>query len=739
MADSYGFVGDLLIGMGLVDASGFVRATEARAKHPATWARTLATLGLAEEARVSRVLATALHLDHVDGDPSIDPNVAAMLPPELCRKRGVLPIRLDEGVLQVLVSDPLDYSILQDIEFRTGRKVVALVATETHIERLLDGVAPEAPLSVLDRLARVGHEAELEASALGEWELADVATLKKDSTLPPIIRLVNLVLSEAAAAGASDVHIEPQETTLLVRMRVDGLLREMLIIPKDLKDQTISRLKILSGMDIAEKRKPQDGRGRLRFDGRRIDLRVSTLPTQFGEKVVIRLLSGEVAVLPLAQLGFSDDHLRQMEGFLSRPQGMVLVTGPTGSGKTSTLYAALNAIKSLTNNIVTLEDPIEVQVAGINQMQVNPRAGVTFASGLRSILRQDPNVILVGEIRDTETAEIAMEAAQTGHLVFSTLHTNDAPATLTRLFDLGVQPFLASASLVGIVAQRLVRRICPHCATACEPDPEWVERAGGWPRLPVDAHWAVGSGCDACEGSGYKGRIAVHEIFRITEEVRDLINQRAPDHTLRHAARRAGMRTMLEDGVLKAAQGLTTLQEICRVIAQSDGGERVSESTVSAPARTIDVLHDGESVDSAAGAQPTTSGDADRRRRVLVVEDSATVAAVVKYYLELEGFDVVLATDGESGLDAAFQHKPDVVVTDWNMPGMNGLEMVRALRRDPRSADTRVMILTAESSVESETEGLSAGADDYLLKPVEPRRLAARVKALLGRSHSRVA
>jgi len=730
MASNHGFVGELLIRQGLVDGDGFARAVEARVKKPATWGRTLAALGLADEDAVTRAIAEGLHLEYLDADPTIAADVAALLPPDFCSKRGAVPLSEDRGVLRVAVTDPLDYNVLQDIQFKTGKKAVAVVTTETRLEKLLASASHSPRARSFDRLQDKTPMAVLEPDAQGEYDLVDLASLKKDISLPPVIRLVNLILSEAASAGASDIHIEPQENELHVRMRVDGLLREVMTIPREVQDHTISRLKIMSGMDIAERRKPQDGRSRLRFGGHRVDLRVSTLPTHFGEKVVIRLLNGDAAALPMTQLGLTPEHLKTTMSLLARPQGMILVTGPTGSGKTSTLYACLNAIKSPTNNIVTLEDPIEFQVAGLNQMQVNPLAGVTFASGLRSILRQDPNVIFVGEIRDGETADIALQAAQTGHLVFSTLHTNDAPGSITRLFDLGIQPFLVSASLVGIVAQRLVRRVCSQCAVPHEPDAESIERIGGVDRLPSGATWVVGKGCEACGQSGYKGRMAVHEIMQITDELRDLISQRAPEHQLRQAARRAGMKTLLEDGVAKAAQGLTTLEEVCRVVTQAESGDRHEHPPVTA-------VPEAPAVASPAPTVPSSDGLP--QRRVLVVEDSPTVAMVVKYFLEIEGFEVLLASDGAAGFEMALKESPALIVSDYNMPGMNGPEMVRALRADTRTADVRVLMLTSESSVESEAEGLSAGADDYILKPVEPRRLAARVRALLGRTRPHAA
>ena len=732
---SHGFVGDLLLRNGVVDAAGLTRAMETQAADKATLGRALANLGLADESVVAFTIAAALHLEFLDGAPPVvAAEVAALLKAESCRKRGIVPLTLDGNCLRVAVSDPMDDSVLQDARFRTGKKIRPVVVTQTWLDQLCDRVYPEAERAALtyDMLPTKAPSGEVETATDGEYDLVDPADIAKNTNLPPIIRLVNLILSDAAAAGASDIHIEPQEGSVQVRQRVDGLLRDVLTLPHHLQDQTISRLKIISGMDIAERRKPQDGRSRLRYEGRRIDLRVSTLPTQFGEKVVIRLLNSDRAILPLDQIDFSSENLRIMRSFMSRPQGMILVTGPTGSGKTSTLYTALNSIKSSSNNIVTLEDPIEFQLPGVNQMQINARAGVTFANGLRSILRQDPNVILVGEIRDRETAEIALQASQTGHLLLSTVHTNDAPATITRLFDLGIPPFLVASSLVGILAQRLVRRPCPSCAVLAQPTEEAVEKSGGWSRLPADGQWVVAKGCEKCAQLGVKGRLAIHEMLEINDEVRELISRQGSEQAIRSAAKRAGMRTLFEDGVAKAAQGLTTLDELLRVVSRDEQAEDAGAPAPSAVSTTA----------TGEGSNPTEVSDPGQHRvggRVLVVEDSPTVASVVKYFLELEGFEVLLAADGVAGLETALREHPQIIVSDVNMPGMSGVAMVKALRADPSYSDVRILMLTSEASVESETEGLEAGADDYLLKPVEPRRLAARVKALLARSGSRAA
>jgi type IV pilus assembly protein PilB len=742
MTTQHAPLGDVLVKAGVVDAAGLARAVEARADRSATLGRVLAELGLADEAVVARAIATALHLDFHDATPSPTPELTALLPLEFCRKRRTFPIALEGKQLRVAVSDPLDFGLLQDLTFRTGKKVIASLVTETWLDHALGTVPAEAApakapaaerATTYDMLREVEPAGEVETAP--EQELIDPAILAKDTNLPPIVRLVNLILSDAAAAGASDIHIEPQETALKVRQRVDGLLREVLTVPPHLQDQTISRFKIISGMDIAERRKPQDGRSRLRFQGKRIDLRVSSLPTQFGEKIVIRLLNTDRAIPPIDKLGFSAANLKAMRSFLVRPQGMVLVTGPTGSGKTSTLYASLKSIQSPTNNIITLEDPIELQLEGVNQMQVNPKAGLTFASGLRSVLRQDPNVVLVGEIRDAETAGIALQAAQTGHLLLSTLHTNDAPATITRLLDLDIQPYIVASSLVGILAQRLVRRVCPACAAPQELSAEIVETIGGPSRLPADARWMMGRGCEQCNHAGLKGRLAIHEVLTVDDEVRALISSRASEQEIRAAARRSGMKTMLEDGLEKAAQGLTTIEELLSVVpAEMPTAESRPAPPPAAPV-VAPVAVVAPAAPLPAPASATKANGSTGRRRILIVEDSPTIVSVIQYFLELEGFDVMVAGDGRTGLHMALEQIPDVIVSDVNMPAMTGVEMVRALRSDPKASRVRILMLTSEDSVETETAGLEAGADDYILKPVEPRRLAARVKALLARAH----
>ena len=758
-------LGDLLVRAGIIDAEGLARAREAQEKEGVSLSKALVTLGLADEQGVTGAIAKSLKLESLGAElPEIPAEVAALLPSDFCRKRMVVPLSLQGKILRLALADPMDYSTTQDAEFRTGKRVVAVVASQTQIQSLIQQYYPAETPAQLDALAEEDVKGEVEVVGDSEIEVVDPAKLAKDTQMPPVVRLVNLVLSGAAKAGASDIHMEPKESHLQVRYRVDGLLREVIKVPKNQMDATISRMKIISGMDIADRRRPQDGRSRLKYEGKRIDLRVSTLPTQFGEKVVIRLLDSKRAQVTMEQLGLTPENQHAFQMMLSRPQGMILVTGPTGSGKSSTLYTALNWVKSPTKNIITVEDPIEYQLDGVNQVQINTKAGVTFAAGLRSILRQDPNIILVGEIRDQETAGIALEAAQTGHLLLSTLHTNDAPGTISRLLDLGIEPFLIASAVIGILAQRLVRSPCPSCRVPQAPSADAIEKAGGASRLPADAKWVVGRGCEVCQQSGSKGRTAIHELLTVNDEVRELISRRASEHAIRKAARNAGMRTLLEDGILKAAQGVTTLEDVVRVVSADDSAVHKEEATkpeASAPSAVRDdAAAHKEKAETPAAPHPRagvaqepapnpeaalppaateagTPDDSQGKELVLVVEDSSTIASVVKYFLELEGFRVLVAKDGNLGLEAAKRDHPRVIVTDYNMPGMDGVAMVKALRADAVTRGIAVLMLTSEEGVEKEAQALEAGVDDYIMKPVEPRRLAARVKSVLARSKAR--
>ncbi len=482
----------------------------------------------------------------------IKPEVVQLVPEPLARKHTLIPVFKIGETLTVAVEDPLNFFAIDELRLKTKCDIKTVVAGESSIRQAIDQYYGAA--GTIAEVAQAIKEAALPQK---DEEAAEEA---------PIIRLVNLLIMQAVKERSSDIHIEPGDGTLRTRFRVDGVLREVNGPPPHLHSAIVSRIKVLAKLDIAEKRKPQDGRFRLKMEGKNIDLRVSTVPTQFGEKVVMRLLDSASAILSLEQLGLDEPLRVQVERLIRSPHGILLVTGPTGSGKTTTLYAALSLINDTSRNIITIEDPIEYQLAGVNQVQVNPKADVTFASALRSFLRQDPNVIMVGEIRDRETAEIAVQAALTGHLVFSTLHTNDASSSLTRLVEMGVEPFLIASSVVGVLAQRLVRVICAKCKEPYHPEANIVSEF----HLQESASLSRGTGCPSCQQSGYKGRIGIYELLPMTEAIKGLVVAKAPAHAIRDAARKAagksaGMRTLREDGLAKALAGVTTIEEVVRV------------------------------------------------------------------------------------------------------------------------------------------------------------------------------
>jgi len=492
---------------------------------------------------------------------SLAPEAMKLLGEKACRKYGCVGLKIEGKALFVVMANPMDYEAIRDMEFITGMPVRPAVATQSEIleameqffgteDRLQDFLANVATPSNL--LFLPPEKAEAEADQL-DLEAVD---------LPPVVKMCNVLISDGIKNQASDIHIEPGVKFVQVRMRVDGVLREYMQIPKWLQSPLISRLKILAKLDIAERRVPQDGRIKVNLLHRSVDLRVSTLPTHFGEKVVLRIL-GNADVPSLQALGFSESQLPLVEGVLHQPQGMILVTGPTGSGKSTTLYSMVTALRSPQVNIITVEDPIEYQLPGINQVQVNPKAGLTFASCLRSILRQDPDVILLGEIRDLETAEIAFQAAMTGHLVLSTLHTNSSLATVARLLDLGVDPQLITSAVSMILAQRLVRQTCAKCKTPHSPPARLLERL----RIQEgDFVFHQGQGCAACGMTGFSRRLGVYEILRMTPSLKELIHRKAGEGELRKAAGMTGTRFLLDDAMEKARQGLTTLEEVMRVV-----------------------------------------------------------------------------------------------------------------------------------------------------------------------------
>jgi len=549
---------DIALEAGLVSAAQSEEIWESHATTGKSFADSLADTGLADRATILQAVADHLHAQFYSAIPA-DPGdaLAKVLKPAQAHKYVVIPVSDEAGKLTLLAKDPFNSSVVSELTFILQRDIEIAVADPAQVEAAVIRVYGEATSSSMEEL-------------LGEFDQVEstIAVTDEDvvnqASQAPIIRFVDLVLQEGVKAKASDIHFEPFEHEFRIRLRIDGSLYEMAPPPKNLANAVIARVKVLSALNIAERRVPQDGRIKTTISGRQIDLRVSTLPTQFGESVVLRILDKTVVNLSLDALSMQDDIKEGIRAMVSRPNGIFIVTGPTGSGKTTTLYSALREVNTEDVKILTAEDPVEYEVEGIMQVPINHQVGLTFAAALRSFLRQDPDTIMVGEIRDLETAQIAVQASLTGHVVLSTLHTNDAPGAVTRLIDMGLEPFLISASLEGILAQRLLRRICKTCRTAYEPDKDVINM------LDVDAleiankKFYFGKGCSDCNRSGYKSRQGLFELMSINDNIRTLITQKAPTLVLKQKAIESGMRPLREDGLRCIFDGLTTIEEVLK-------------------------------------------------------------------------------------------------------------------------------------------------------------------------------
>jgi type IV pilus assembly protein PilB len=550
-------LGQILREQGLLTEEQLAHALEQHRNTPKSLGRVLIDLGYIRERDLVRALAEQVGLEFVDlADYQIDAGATALLPESLSRRYRAIPIGDRDGKLLVAMSDPANVYALDDIRTMTNREILPVVATTADVEQ------------AIQKFSSMGDHVEALATEVAET--ADVETdLGVDVAVEdaPIVKLVTAIMSQAATARASDVHIEPTEKDVRVRFRVDGVLHEVMHSPRNIQNGLISRLKVMADLNIAEKRIPQDGRMSLRVNNKTLDLRLATLPTVYGEKIVIRILDKSNALIELTDLGFQEDAYKVFERSYRRPYGALLVTGPTGSGKSTTLYATLNTINGPDRHIITVEDPVEYRLPGVNQMQVNVKAGLTFASALRSILRADPDVILIGEVRDRETAMIAVESALTGHLVLSSLHTNDAPSAITRLTEMGVETFLVASALDCVVAQRLARRLCDRCREPYVPEPQELLEAGypDWQVREIGQLWRP-LGCGACSNTGYRGRTGLYEVMPVTEELERLTVDRAPSEEIRRTAIEQGMLELRTDGLMKALNGETSIEEIARVV-----------------------------------------------------------------------------------------------------------------------------------------------------------------------------
>ena len=553
-------VWEILLDQNKISEVQLQRALETQKGDKRDLGRTLVSLGFINEADLAQAQAQRLQLKYVELElESVDREALKLVPEKMLRKHDALPLRTENGRLVVAMSDPTNLYALEDLRMVTGRKILPVVATDDDLNRKLNKV-----LTSEDQVADVLEGATVEVEESTEIELG-VETSPNEA---PIVKLVNSILQRAVAEEASDVHLEPQAGELVVRMRVDGVLRKLMSVPSNLHRGVTARIKVMANLNIAERRTPQDGRFSVRLGDTKVDLRVAILPTVYGEEMVLRLLDASGLHAELSTLGFAERDLDRYREMFHRPYGTILVTGPTGSGKSTTLYSTLGELNSPGKKIITVEDPVEYRLAGVNQVQVNPRAGLTFASGLRSILRNDPDIVMIGEIRDPETAKTSVQAALTGHLVLATLHTNDAPGAVGRLNDMGVESYLTASAVDCVVAQRLARKLCTNCSQPVEIE----EGILAGMRFPFDHlpdgeprfHKAVG--CNRCGGTGYRGRVGLYELMVVNEEITELIARRAPTSEVAHAAQRTGMLRLREDGLLKAASGATSIEEVLRTV-----------------------------------------------------------------------------------------------------------------------------------------------------------------------------
>jgi type II secretory ATPase GspE/PulE/Tfp pilus assembly ATPase PilB-like protein/CheY-like chemotaxis protein len=710
-----------------------------QSNEPMSLWETMVQRKLLSDEEILSAVALRFHLSVADLS-QIDPAVREEVPESLVRKFNILPVRISEHILEVATANPFDMDAEKMLAFATGREVRTLICAPGVIRDKLDQLY--AKEDVVSKLLE-GMSTGPEVTEIIEDEEEVNA---EDAAQRPIIRLVDTMLADGVTSRASDIHVEPMEGGVVVRYRIDGVLRQVMKIPRAAGIPLISRIKIMGRMDIADRLRPQDGRARVAVSGNPVDLRISSLPASLGEKVVIRILNTQATALDLESLGFDAEDREVLDSMLRSKEGVILVTGPTGSGKTTTLYAALRTVQNEGLNIVTVEDPVEYRLGqGIVQVQVNPKAGLTFASALRSILRQDPDVVLIGEIRDKETAEIGVQAALTGHLVLSTLHTNDAPSSVTRLLDMGMEAYKIAASLKGVVAQRLLRRLCPVCKEVSDLAlPKHLVRF-----IPRETTLYKAVGCKECAQTGYRGRFAILEMLVMTPELEAMIGALANADQIGAVARKSGMRSLFESGLKSLLKGVTTVEELLRVtevppelddrrVAVSSGAQ-VKASGIEQESVAPDRA--GSKTSDSLAFELLDGGDGDHgtghKGCVLLVEDEDQLRRVMKDLLERDGYRIVEAGDGISALEQVDRHNPDVILLDLNLPGLDGYGVLSQVRSRPTTAGIPVIVLTAKGDEDNEVRVLQLGANDFLTKPFRARALSARLESVIQRGRGK--
>jgi type IV pilus assembly protein PilB len=706
------------------------------------WLQVADTLGINQD-RLAEYVADYFRLKVTDLDGA-EANATKLVPEKVARQYQIFPIKEDDRQLVVATSDPTNFAAEQALGFISGRKAVFEVSPPPFIlEAINAAYSSDGVIEAL--LSRVDAAIPDTITVVTDDNNREVVT-EEDAQAAPVIKLTNLILRDAAQNGASDIHIEPGASGGTVRFRIDGVLRNYMQLPLPALVRVISRIKILGNLDIADKWRPQDGRTRILVEGRPYDIRISTVPTRDAEKAVLRLLKGGEAQ-KLTEIGLGDYELARLRQLLSFRDGIVCVTGPTGSGKTTTLYAGIREMATGEVNIMTVEDPVEYELAGITQIQVKPKRGVTFASALRAILRQDPDVILVGEIRDLETAEVAVQAAMTGHMVLATVHTNDAVSTVARLLDLGLDRASIASTLRGSIAQRLVRMLCDECAEPIrgEMTEDEIRLAKLFNVRP--AMRAVG--CRRCADTGYRGRIPLQEVFVITSDIADLITDSVPQSEIYKAALKEGMRPLLQVGLERVRNGETTLDELERVLGLDAEEKQRKERREDGAQELRRDDEEPEPAEAGAGGGVVEAGteagnnegdgtvEVGAPPHILIVDDDPEDRLLVRTMLRKHGYRVSEAEDGDEALDLIAKHGSfSLVVLDLEMPRVDGRVVLQRLRASVSTAGLPVVVLTGSTNPEDEYQLMENGADDYLRKPIDPPRFMARVKAALRRART---
>ncbi len=727
-------LGEILVSAGVITEEQLNHALTVQKTRKRPLGELLCELGFATSDEIAKALAEQTGMRMLEpGQLVPDEEAISALPPGFCQGYKVLPVRDSQGKLLLAMSDPTNLTALDLARERLGVHIEPALADHGVLMNVLaDQFGTQDMIESLVKQLGTRKDFRFLNTQAENFVIEGL-----ESPSAPTVKIVSTIIAEAIDSRASDIHIEPREEGVQVRYRVDGVLRDAMLLPSYTHTAVITRIKVMAEMDITERRLPQDGHMKIRYRDRTIDIRVSTLPTAFGEKAVLRILDHVGGVTTLEEAGFLEDARETIERALRQPQGCILVTGPTGSGKTTTLYTCLMMVRSARSNIVTIEDPIERYLPGINQVQVLEAAGMTFAAGLRSILRQDPDVVMVGEIRDAETAQVAMRAALTGHLVLSTLHTNDAVSTITRLVDIGIDSYLIASSLSLVIAQRLVRRNCEECREPYKPSEAALARVEEYTGKCLEGEFCRGKGCVVCDETGFSGRTVVYELLVVSDRIREMINAGATEEELLEAAREEGMVSMFDVGLRKALAGETTLEEVLQHVPAPRKAKRAPAQPEAAAVVVGETPAPAETKPEPQ-AKPQPPRDIrrapQRSLRVLVVDDDKVSRVLMERILGNAGMDVVAVSSAEEALREIDNGRFDAVVTDIMMPGMDGIEFINRLRDDPRTAKLPIMVCSAVADRESVTSAIHTGVNDYMVKPIDGAMLVEKLRRMVSKA-----